>query len=202
MENLINRFYENLSQDSVDVVMDKFFKFPERKDFIKAIHSKLESMILQGNATNNAVDMYNLLDSAIKNPNIIYSDMNVNSAELLNLLRTEQLDYEFTSVEYIDGQLKYCIKQQPGNYMFDDSFIFDCYTDFTMIINLLSSIIKNNPKADYASKLRARLALLRKLNGLVGSMKTPTAKVVVNRVRSKPTVESTVDGNCTVYSVS
>lgn len=202
MEELVSKFCQALTEDSLKNVVEKFFHYPEKKEFITIIHSKLESMVLHGEANEAMVGVYKLLGSLIENPSLIYDDNYSNSNELLELMRTVQLNYPTTSVEYVNGNLMYCVRQQPNNFMFDKDFVFDCMTSFTKTIETLKAIVNNNPNAEYSSILRARMALLRKLNGLVDTMKTPTGFVRVDKVSSKPKIQQKIVDNCTVFIVA
>lgn len=202
MEELVLKFYQALAVDSLENVVKEFFQYPEKKEFIIIIHSKLESMVLHNEASEPMVDMYKLLSSILENPSLIYDDNYADSAELLELMKTEQLEHSTTSVEYVNGNLMYCVKQQPNNFMFDKSFVFDSMTNFTKTIETLRAVINSNPNAEYGNLLKARITLLKKLNGLVDTMKTPMASVKVEKLSTRPKIQLDVVDNCTVFVVA
>lgn len=197
--NDYNSLCENLvtslqNENPKDVFM-KFFRFPERNDFISIIRSNLNVLCTQGNATQIIFDVYNLLNKIIENPEAL-TGLSINNKEyLLSLFRIEQLGYKTTSVEYVDGKLKYCSNQSINDYIFGSEFLIDKLNTLTYPMLIINNLIKTKPNEDVIVFLKDRLKILKKVIAVLSDSDSNVASVKVDRKNTRLKVTTSVTDN-------
>jgi hypothetical protein len=172
------------------------FNYPEDKSLLNVSVIKINSCLLLGDYTLEEkyaiVQLLKVLQEQLKHPEMLMSS---SSKEYLrSLLITTQLKEPLTtSVEYVNGELKYCVKQNLNEYLFSPEFYVDKLNDFkTPVIILKNLVTGNNSEFDN----NTRIKILKKCKEVLNESEFDIAKVYVNtdcnkRLNCKV---STVDG--------
>ena len=199
MDKLAEEIMIFLNDNTVQDMLRVFFDYPSRKDLLYYVCSKMQkSMLEAGNADNITGSVYNILLKSLQSYDSIVLFDGMTNEELLNMLRNKGLDYRTTSVEYVDGVLKYCIK--PLFNVFDDEFIIDRHTKFKSYIKFLESL-SNNDNESVKQLSKDKLKIVKKLANVVPNLEKGFCKCVIKPHGSRLKVNVTTEADYNIITI-
>lgn len=186
---LCKSLQESFGTIGLSATMQKYFKFPETVDLLYVICVKLNSILLSPDTETDPVIKIVLekLQSIMENPELLEIEETEESAEdLIKLLTTQQLtDCATTSVKYVNGELKYCVKQPIEEMLFAKQMMFDKHTTYQVPLEILKQLIKNQAKEETVNALKDRVKVLKKLASIASNMETPLGIVTIDRKNAR-----------------